>query len=435
MFLRWQLGTYSCLQSDSVCDYHFIFVLCYFSCKSLEKLFLTALHRSGHSICSLCFHVFSPHPSVLSSAHMATSHGCLPPRSPTSAIFNSVLNPLLDLISISGKDHYFPPLFRKEDPDLWGRTTREANLQGDSSCPVLILPLQVQNHQKGCLCSIFTACGWPWLSGFTGTGGRNTKGGQWQPRFPWIFVRGEGQKHPMQGHSSYIGKSRICPLKSFIILLPNKLKVEKEIRSHLTHFSHCTKERTKAHSGWVAYLGPHRNYSRVKPSLEWEATVAPVTNSMVSFFLSYLTSFYKLLCSQTMYFWWGSSLSASLPCLWNLWLGLWMVKWLMLRECEFFQELIWIYDHGSCIGLTAGTHYTNIAVAEYYRHFVLAPLTVHCDKLAGDLRRGGWGTQAPSIPGDILTGSPAVYWQLRRVRERVKVHEGGWHALGLPTFQ
>lgn len=48
--------------------------------------------------------------------------------------------------------------------------------------------------------------------------------------------------------------------------------------------------------------------------------------------------------------------------------------------------------------VNAGTN-TNIAVDEYYKHFFFLCPTVNSDNLAGDLRCGESGNQAPSIPG------------------------------------
>lgn len=57
------------------------------------------------------------------------------------------------------------------------------------------------------------------------------------------------QKNPLQGHSVCTGERRAVQLNPFT-LLPNNPKVEKDIRSHLTHSSHCTEKMTRPR--WVS---------------------------------------------------------------------------------------------------------------------------------------------------------------------------------------
>lgn len=141
---------------------------------------------------------------------MAAYHWVDPPL----PFFYSVLDPLLDLIATNGQHHYFPYLFKEEDPDLWERTTRE-DLQGDSSHPGTYSASAGTEPSEGLpVFSAFTACGWPWLSGFTSTGESNADDGQWQPRFPLIFIKeGRGRSTLCRATQATLGKSRSAHLK------------------------------------------------------------------------------------------------------------------------------------------------------------------------------------------------------------------------------
>lgn len=68
------------------------------------------------------------------------------------------------------------------------------------------------------------------------------------------------------------------------------------------------------------------------------------------------------------------------------------------RMWIFFQELIWIYDHERCIRLMLEQTPTLQWMNTISTFFFLCP-TVNSDNLAGDLRCGESGNQAPSIPG------------------------------------